>query len=75
MTRFDQLRNRRWTPLEVAIWFLALVAVIVSGALLVTKGTGSWALLIGSLLVVALALLRYRAEAVQENRNARNHDK
>jgi Flp pilus assembly protein TadB len=58
----------------VAIWLFALVAMITIGILFVTKVVGSWALLVGSGIVVAVALLRYRAETERAKRNADDHD-
>lgn len=74
MSRFGYFRERRWTPLEVVIWFLALAVLIVSGVLLATTGSGSWVLLIGSGLVVFVSLMRYRAETKRPNRGADERD-
>lgn len=62
MTRRDYLRNRRWTRLEVVIGALAVGVLVIAGVLLVTRGTGSWATLIGCVLGAVLGVLRYRAE-------------
>jgi hypothetical protein len=73
MNRLVYFRERRWTPLEVAIWFLALVVLIISGVLLATTGSGSWVLLIGSGLVVLVSLMGCRADAEQMKQNADDH--
>jgi hypothetical protein len=70
MNRPGYLRNRRWTPLEVAIWFSALIVEITIVILVVTRVVGPWALLIGSGIVAAVSLLGYRAETEQKKRNA-----
>lgn len=54
--------GRRWTRLEVAIWFFALAFVIASGILLVTQAVGHWVVLVGGMIAVTLGLMRYRAE-------------
>jgi membrane associated rhomboid family serine protease len=70
VTRLGYLRNRGWTRLEVVIGTLAVSFFVVAGVLLITKGTGSWATLIGCALGVVLGLLRYRAERKTTSRNA-----
>jgi Flp pilus assembly protein TadB len=64
------LKSRGWTHLEVAIWLFALVLVVIGGILLVTEVVGHWVLPIGGVIVLALGLMRYRAEAAQKRRNA-----
>lgn len=59
----DYLRDRRWTRLEMAIWLFALVFVIATGILLATQVVGNWVLPVGGMIVLALGLMRYRAEA------------
>lgn len=61
---------RRWTRLEVAIWLFALVFVITSGILLATQVVGHWVLPVGGVIVLALGLMRYRAETEQKKRSA-----
>jgi membrane associated rhomboid family serine protease len=62
VTRRGYLRNRGWTRLEVVIGVLAVSSFVVAGVFVITKGTGSWATLIGCALGVVLSVLRYRAE-------------
>lgn len=71
-SRLRYLRSQRWTPLEVTIWVSAVVVVIILGALWAIEVVGSWVLLIGSAIVMALGLMRYRAETEQKKRNADN---
>jgi hypothetical protein len=63
------LRDRGWTRIEVAVWLLALVAMITIGILFSTKTVGSWALFVGVGIVGAVTLLRYRAETEQKKRD------
>lgn len=72
MNMAGYLRKRRWTPIEVAIWLIALLALIVGGILFATSRSGSWAILVSCVLVVVLALVRYRVEAKRVNQNARD---
>jgi chromate transport protein ChrA len=62
--------SRRWTPLEVAVWFSTAVVTIAVVVLVVTKVVGPWALVIQCLIVAAVGLMRYRAEAGQKKRVA-----
>jgi hypothetical protein len=64
------LRDRRWTRLEVAIWLFALVFAITSGVLLATDVVGDWVLPVGGVILLALGLMRYRAETRQKKRSA-----
>jgi Flp pilus assembly protein TadB len=66
-------RNRGWTRLEVAIWLFALAFVITSGILLAAHVVGDWVPLVGSVIVMALGLMRYRAETAQKKRIAGDH--
>jgi hypothetical protein len=74
MARLGFPQNHPWTPLERAIWLLSVVFFVVAGVLLVTKGSASWAVLTVSVLVVALGVVRYRAETGWANRSADGHD-
>jgi hypothetical protein len=74
MIRPGYPRKRPWAPLEVAIWFLALIIMITVGILVVTKVVGPWALIFGSGIVAAVGLLRYRAETERANRNVDDHE-
>jgi predicted exporter len=67
------LLRRPWTRVEVAIWLLALTTILTIGILLVTNVVGSWAVLFGSGIVVAVGLMRYRAETTQAKRSADDH--
>lgn len=60
----------RWTPLEVAIWLLALIVTISLGVLFVTDTVGSWAVVVPGAMGVIVGLWRYRVEAEQKKRNA-----
>jgi len=64
------LRDRGWTRLEAAIWIVALVFAITSGILLATQVVGRWVLPVGGVIVLALGLMRYRAETEQKRRSA-----
>lgn len=64
------LKRRGWTRSEVAIWLFALAFVIIGGILLVTEVVGHWVLPVGGVIVLALGVMRYRAEAEQKRRNA-----
>jgi len=64
------LRDRGWTRLEVAIWLFALVFVVTSWILLVAQVVGQWVLPVGGVIVLALGLMRYRAETEQKGRSA-----
>lgn len=66
----DYLKRRGWTRGEVAIWLFALAFVIIGGILLVTEVVGHWVLPVGGVIVLALGVMRYRAEAEQKRRNA-----
>lgn len=68
------LKSRGWTRLEVAIWLFALAFVVVIGILLITGVVGHWVLPVGGLIVLALGLMRYRAEAERKRRNADDGD-
>jgi Flp pilus assembly protein TadB len=68
--KFGYLQSRGWTPLEVRIWLLALVAVITLATLVATGVVGSWALLVACAIAAAFGLMRYRTEAEQKRRNA-----
>jgi len=61
--------NRRWTPLQIAVWLLALLVVIALGILVATNLVGTWALLIGNGIAVVVGLLAYRAETQRANRH------
>jgi hypothetical protein len=74
MAKIGFPRNNPWTPLERAIWLLSVVFFIVAGVLLVAKESASWAVLTVSMLVVALGVVRYRAEPERPNRDADEHD-
>jgi Flp pilus assembly protein TadB len=65
------LRRRGWTHLEAAVWLFALAAVVVSDILLITGVVGHWAVFLGGVILLALGLMRYRAEAGQKKRNDR----
>lgn len=62
------LKSRGWTRLEGAIWLLALAFVIVIEILLVAGVVGHWVLFLGGAVLLALGLMRYRAEAKQKRR-------
>jgi len=64
------LRNRGWTPVDVAIWLVALLVVIIIQTLSVIGVIGSWGLLAGSGVAMAVGFWRYRAETEQNMRNA-----
>jgi hypothetical protein len=50
------------TRFEFAIWLAAVIVVITLGTLAVTNVLGSWALLLGSLICVAVGLMLSRKE-------------
>lgn len=54
----------------MAIWLFALVFAITTGILLATQLVGNWVLPVGGMIVLALGLMRYRAEAEQKRRDA-----
>jgi hypothetical protein len=56
------LRNRGWTPVEVLIWLLLVVAGVTAVVLVNAEVVGSWVFPVGSLLAAALALHRIRVE-------------
>lgn len=74
MNRSGYPRKRQQTPLAVAIWFVALLALIAAGILFATNQNGSWVLLVGCGLGAVAGLLRYRAESDQPDRGAEKHD-
>ena len=63
------LRNRDWTPVEVTIWLLLVVACIIVAVLVDAEVVGSWAFVVVSLLAAALALHRIRVETRQKKRD------
>lgn len=69
VSKLRYLRNQGWTHLEVAILLFALAFLIIGGILLATEGGAGWALIVGNVLVAALALMRYRAETERKKRN------
>lgn len=74
MSKPSYPHNRRWTPFEVAIWLSALLFAIITGILYLTGVVGSLALMILGVIAAIVGLMRYRAEAEQEKRNADDHD-
>lgn len=56
------LRSRRWTRHEVAIWFSALIVAITLDVLVLINVLGSWALAVVSVIALGVAVMRYRAE-------------
>jgi Flp pilus assembly protein TadB len=64
------LKRRGWTRLEGAIWLFALAFVIVIEILLVAGVVGHRVLFLGGAILLALGLMRCRAEAKQKRRNA-----
>jgi Flp pilus assembly protein TadB len=64
------LNRRGWMRGEVAIWIFALAFAIMGCILLVTEVVGHWVLPVGGVIVLALGLMRYRAETRQKRRNA-----
>jgi hypothetical protein len=66
------LKRRGWTRGEVAIWLFALAVVIIGGILLVMEVVGHWVLPVGGVILLALGVMRYRADAKQKIRNADN---
>lgn len=67
--KVGDLKGRGWTRLEVAIWLFALAVVIVSDILLVAEVVGHWVLFLGGAILLALGVMRYRADAEQKRRN------
>jgi len=63
------LQKPEWTPLEVAVWFVTLFAATAGVISVFTDAIGSWALGVGSGMLVALSLIRYRAAARRANQN------
>jgi hypothetical protein len=59
-----------WTPLEVTIWFLAIIFAIVAGILFLTEVIGPWVLIIEGAIATVVGLMRYSAETEQVKRNA-----
>jgi Flp pilus assembly protein TadB len=74
MIKVGYLQSRRLTPLEVGIWFSALIVAIILGILFVTKVVGTWVVLIPCGLAMGVGLMRYRAETEQKKRNADDRD-
>ena len=70
MTKFGYLRRRGLTPVEVRIFFSALIVTITLVVLVATDVVGSWALLVACAIAMAVSLMRYRAETEQKKRNA-----
>jgi Flp pilus assembly protein TadB len=68
------LRNRGWTPVEVTIWLLLVVACITVVILVNAEVVGSWAFAVLSFLAAALALHRIRVESKQRKRSADAQD-
>jgi Tfp pilus assembly protein PilE len=67
------LRNRGWTPVEVAIWLIVLGAMILIAILFFTDVVGSGPIIMASLVSAALALQRYRVETEQKKQNTAGH--
>lgn len=67
------LRNRGWTPVEVTIWLLLVVACIIAEVLVDAEVVGSWVFPVGSLLAAALALHRIQVEARRRRGGADDH--
>jgi len=67
---FNYFQGKRWTALEVGIWFSALIVTIILVILVATNVVGSWALIVACAIVAAVGLMRYRAETEQKKRNA-----
>jgi Flp pilus assembly protein TadB len=68
------LRDRGWTPVEMAIWLFALATMVTIAILFITEVVGSWALIVGSGIVAVAALLRYRAETGRGRRSRDDDD-
>jgi hypothetical protein len=62
MVRLGFPKNQPWTPLERVLWLLSVVLIILATVLLLTGRSASWVVLTVSLLVVALGVVRYRAD-------------
>lgn len=67
------LRNRGWTPVEVAIGLLLAVAWITFEVLVDAEVVESLPFFVLSFLAAALALHRIRVETEQKRRNADSH--
>jgi len=52
-----------WTPLEVAIWLLAMVITVTLGVLVFADAIGSWAVMVPGAMGVIFGLWRWRVEA------------
>lgn len=74
MNRPGNARKRRWTPLAVTIWLLALLVIVAVGILVATEVIGSWALLVNFGIVLVVVLLGYRADSRTANRDADAHN-
>lgn len=68
--KFNYFQRKRWTTLEVGIWFSVLIVTISLVFLVATNVVGSWALIVACAIVAAVGLMRYRAETEQKKRNA-----
>jgi Flp pilus assembly protein TadB len=62
MAKPGRLKKRPWTRFEIAFWLSALVVVLTLGTLAVTNVLGPWALMLASLICIAVGLMRYRRE-------------
>lgn len=69
VVKFNYFQRKRWTALEVGIWFSALIVTIALVVLVATDVVGSWALIVACAIVAPVGLMRYRAEAEQKRRN------
>lgn len=58
------------TRRERVIWLATLIAVVTLSALTFTNVIGGWALVAANVICVAFAVMRWRAEAGQQNRSA-----
>lgn len=71
---FSALRKRApWTPLEKAIWAVALVVTITVAILAAVGLIGDWALFIGCVIIMAVSLMRWRAETKSAEPDAGDH--
>jgi UPF0716 family protein affecting phage T7 exclusion len=68
--KFKYFQSKRWTALEVGVWFSVLIVTITLVILVATNVVGSWALIVACAIVAAVGLMRYRAETEQKKLNA-----
>jgi hypothetical protein len=62
MVKPSRLIKNPWTRFEIVLWLSALVVALALGSLAVTDVLGPWALMLASLICIAVGLMRYLRE-------------